>query len=156
MKARLGVMTYPEIGMIDLYTVRQALDSETIRQIVGPGATEQELHDLYIDGRPGMSIHAIVEDGVFKGTFTFLDRISSSYVGFWIRREDRRRGLGRAAWEALREENGPIFTAECWADNAGARGFLESLGFTLRNLSGEPGGQTAGYVNREAFRSFAA
>lgn len=142
--ARTDGLTFPLIASIGEDVIREAIDPETMAQIIGPGGTEDDLFSLYRGEEEGRAMHAIVEDGRLCGTITFTE-LPLSNIGFWVRREDRRRGLVRAAWEALSPDYGPAFSAECWAYNAAARGLLESLGFAKLYEHQEPEGLLIGY-----------
>ena len=56
---------------------------------------------------------------------------------FWVRRELRRQGLGREAFELLREEiwrPGAQVRVECPPDSLGGLAFLRAMGFEPRSM----------------------
>jgi RimJ/RimL family protein N-acetyltransferase len=133
-RVRHGTLSYAPMRSLPAHGIDAMLDDEAVRQIVGPGATPDDLpwrlsatEDMGPDD--GVHRHIVLEDGLPVGMVTFTEEWRSTAVGFWLTPEARGRGVLRTAWTELSPAHGPRFEAGCWADNAAACALLEALGF---------------------------
>lgn len=89
--------------------------------------------------------YAILEDGVVVGLIQFQKLTSLTHVGFFISKENRRKGILLSAWNALHQKYGMRFRAACWSHNTPAFAVLLAMGFKFTHHDRSKHGQTSNF-----------